>query len=521
MKRIFILLALVCQLTACGGGSDNNSHDENTSNTTPTTAPGSSETTLPIANAGRDQNVITGTNVQLSARDSQTSNSNTLTYQWAMQTKPNGSQTQLSSSTQVNTTFLADIDGEYIIHLTVNDGSQDSLTDSINIISTTGNSVPMANAGTDLSVMVNALVELDGSLSTDANNDVLTYEWKIKSAPDNSQALLSSINSPKTNFTPDLEGRYIFTLTVSDPESSSVPDEVVITVTSQNNPPIANAGDTLSVNVNESISLDGSLSHDPDASSLSYSWNIISQPDNSNPSLDDASQVAPNFITDVAGEYVVSLTVNDGDLDSQVDNIIISVIDTSVIVNGHISGTFKHSMGLAIANVNFLINDQSVTTNEQGILSYTVSVEHNATITIETNDDRIPAASYTTNPINQNDNFTLSLGEQILPLYQQVDLLLIDNCDLTSTQEHMLNFTLTKHDAPLFNIDYQFNQTLTIWEKSTVTIPVGVTFNVHSETGLLKEPGQSTYQENLTYISRYVDPSLTPTSTFFMCSTTP
>ncbi|WP_299011729.1 hypothetical protein [uncultured Shewanella sp.] len=178
-------------------------------------------------------------------------------------------------------------------------------------------------------------------------------------------------------------------------------------------------------------------------------------------------------------------------------------------------------MGLPIENVSFLINGQTATTDNQGKLFYNIDVEKNSKIKVETNDDRIPYASYTSNPINQSDDFTLALGEQILPLYQKVEILLVDNCDLTSTQEHVLNFTLTKHDSPLFNIDYQFNQTLTIWEKSTVTIPVGVTFNVHSETGLLKEPGQSTYQENLTYISRYVEPSLTPTSTFFMCSTLP
>ncbi|MCL1127553.1 hypothetical protein L2764_24540 [Shewanella surugensis] len=237
--------------------------------------------------------------------------------------------------------------------------------------------------------------------------------------------------------------------------------------------------------------------------------------------MDDASLVNPSFITDTAGEYVISLTVNDAELDSESDNLVITVVDPNVTLSGYISGTFKHIMGLPIASVNFLINDQSVVTNEQGILSYRISVEENATVSIETNNDRIPYASYTSRPINQNAESMLSLGEQTLPLYQVIEILLIDTCDTTSTQEHILAFTLTEHEAPLFNIDYQFSQTLTVWEKATVTIPVGVTFNVHSETGLLRELGQGTYHNNITYVSRYSDPDITAGTTLFTCSTNP
>ncbi|MCL1127552.1 PKD domain-containing protein [Shewanella surugensis] len=243
MKRIFILMAFLDQLSACGGGGDNDNNNEKANNTTPITDSQDSSAPLPIANAGHDQNVVTGSNVQLDASDSQTSNSNILTYQWVIQEKPTTSKAQLNQSTQVNASFIADVDGQYIVVLTVNSGSKDSLNDSINIISTTGNSVPMAYAGEDQSVMINSLVELDGGLSTDANNDPLTYEWKIKSTPDDSQALISSPNSTQPHFTPDLEGRYTFTLTVSDPYSSSIPDDVTLTVTSQNNPPVANAGE--------------------------------------------------------------------------------------------------------------------------------------------------------------------------------------------------------------------------------------------------------------------------------------
>jgi hypothetical protein len=49
---------------------------------------------------------------------------------------------------------------------------------------------------------------LSGVASTDADNDILTYQWSLVSAPDDSTTELASIDVADTSFIPDLIGNY-------------------------------------------------------------------------------------------------------------------------------------------------------------------------------------------------------------------------------------------------------------------------------------------------------------------------
>ena len=59
-----------------------------------------------------------------------------LTYRWTL-AAPDGSSTTLSDATIVNPTFIADVDGEYLATLVVNDGASDSDPDSVEITAET------------------------------------------------------------------------------------------------------------------------------------------------------------------------------------------------------------------------------------------------------------------------------------------------------------------------------------------------------------------------------------------------
>jgi len=88
---------------------------------------------------------------------------------------------------------------------------------------------PVANAGPDQTVTVPATVTLDGAASSDADNDPLTYQWSLSSAPAGSTAALSDATAISPAFTADLAGTYILQLIVNDGTLDSLPDTVTIT----------------------------------------------------------------------------------------------------------------------------------------------------------------------------------------------------------------------------------------------------------------------------------------------------
>ena len=59
------------------------------------------------------------------------------------------------------------------------------------------------------------------------------------------------------------------------------------------------------------IELDGSESHDPDGTDLTYDWFLADAPSNSTAQIDDPQSETPTLSTDIAGDFVIELTVYD------------------------------------------------------------------------------------------------------------------------------------------------------------------------------------------------------------------
>jgi hypothetical protein len=265
----------------------------------------------PTANAGPDQTKHVGTLVTLDGSGSSDPDGDALTYSWEFIAWPGDSQPLLSDPTAVSPTFTPNQTGEYRLQLIVTDSKGAASAPDEVIISTT-NSAPVAVAGPDQSILkLHQPVQLDGSQSTDADNDPLTFCWEFEVIPDGSTAVLTGANTPTPTFTPDRYGTYVVRLVVNDGWADSTPDKVMIT--SQNVAPVANAGlDQSITQIDTVVTLDGSGSSDANGDQLTYQWSLISRPEGSQATLSDPAAVWPTFVADKHGVYVAQLTVNDG-----------------------------------------------------------------------------------------------------------------------------------------------------------------------------------------------------------------
>ncbi len=196
----------------------------------------------------------------------------------------------------------------------------------------TGNNVtPLAEAGPDQTVLVGETVALDGSTSSDADGDLLTYLWALTATPPGSTATLSDVAVVNPTFVTDVAGTYVVELVVNDGTVDSAPDAVSITTT--NSQPVAEAGTDQSVQVTDLVQLDGSASSDVDGDPLTFAWELSAKPENSTAILSDPTLINPTFMIDLPGTYVVLLTVNDGTLDSDVDFLTITTVNSAPVAN--------------------------------------------------------------------------------------------------------------------------------------------------------------------------------------------
>jgi hypothetical protein len=131
----------------------------------------------------------------------------------------------------------------------------------------------------------------------------------------------SSLSDNKTNsasvssFIPDTTGDFVLTLQVTDTLAESSLDYLVVSVVSGDQPPVASCGENLSGTVDESLTLDGSGSYDPEGAVLEYTWSMSDVPDCSELESDDiynAAGPSPSVVPDCDGIYTVALVVSDG-----------------------------------------------------------------------------------------------------------------------------------------------------------------------------------------------------------------
>lgn len=93
------------------------------------------------------------------------------------------------------------------------------------------NHAPVANAGANQSTTDGVPVQLDGSASTEPDNDPMTYVWTVSAKPTGSTAAITSPYDQKPTFKPDVIGTYKIQLEVRDGRGLNGTSEMTVTVT--------------------------------------------------------------------------------------------------------------------------------------------------------------------------------------------------------------------------------------------------------------------------------------------------
>ncbi len=279
----------------------------------------------PIADAGDDITQSADAPVQLNGSASYDPDGDRIIFHWSFDFAPAGSAFAtedgytLDNNHSVSplTTFIPDLAGTYVAQLRVQD--KDGLysnTDTV-IIEVQDGSVPIANAGPDLTGTEGDLFTIDGTRSYDPYSRELSYEWAFSSVPETSALTeLDGADAAAASFTADVGGVYVVSLVVDNGQARSTPDVAVIQVSSTSElPPTAVTPETVEGEDCTAIPLDGSASFDPNGAALVYKWWLEDKPNSSlasDANFDDTASATPTFYPDVDGDYTVALTVYDG-----------------------------------------------------------------------------------------------------------------------------------------------------------------------------------------------------------------
>ena len=176
----------------------------------------------PVADAGGDQTGEVGDTFNLSSSGSTDADGDTLYTSWVLTDTPSGSSltnASFSARFSTSTTLTPDVVGIYEVKAKVDDGAAQDV-DVISVgVSVVNNSAPVADAGSDADALVDVSIALDGTGTSDADGDSLTYRWTFDSVPAASALTSSDISDRMTDspsFTPDEPGTYTLKLAAED-----------------------------------------------------------------------------------------------------------------------------------------------------------------------------------------------------------------------------------------------------------------------------------------------------------------
>ncbi len=299
----------------------------------------------PTANAGAAQTVAGGAPVTLNGSASTDPSALALAFAW---TQTAGPAVALNSATVANPTFTAPVVAagapstllsfQLVVTNTAGLASTAAFA-QVTVTPPAPPAPPIANAGTAQSVASGAIVQLNGTATSDPNIPArpLTFAWVQTAFAGLPPVTLSGTTTATPTFrAPVVPGQAPAVLTFRLTASNNLPLSASATVTITVKPataPVANAGPNQGVQLPALVHLDGSLSSDPSGLPLTYAWTQVSGPA---VALTGPTTVSPTFTTPPKpGLLGFTLTVNNGLLSSTPSLVTVTVnagVNDAVII---------------------------------------------------------------------------------------------------------------------------------------------------------------------------------------------
>src|SRR5882762_9701674 len=299
----------VLLLAGCGGGS------------------GGSPAQPPTATAGSALTVNKRVTVTLDGSGSSDPGGHSLMFAW---TQTGGPSVVLSSVSSPKPTFTAPgVSGALTFSLVVNNGQMSSAASTVVI--TVQNRAPVASVSAAMTVAVGSQVTLDGSGSSDPDQDPLTYSWTQTSGP--AVSLTPGAGGKSSFVAPSNPGTLAFSLVVNDGEVNSAAATETISVAGAGVtvPPVASAGPDITTSKRTPVSLNASVSR-ASGGPLTFQWQ---QTSGATVTLQNANTPNPSFTTPATeGDLAFTLTVTDGTLSSTPSTVTVHVRNFAPAVTG-------------------------------------------------------------------------------------------------------------------------------------------------------------------------------------------
>ncbi|MGK5010216.1 PKD domain-containing protein [Janthinobacterium sp. MDB2-8] len=268
-----------------------------------------------------------GGQIELDAGGSKDADGGALTFAWSIVSKPASSGLNMGAVATPKLNFQPDALGTYIFKVRVTNGKggfaeknatvlvNNRVPNAVVVVNATYTAQPLVKDA--VSVSARSGIVLDATGSTDADGDKVSTTWELIQKPAGSSSTLF-VAGQTARFSPDVLGLYKVRARGADGKGAYA--ETVYQFDVNNSMPLGVIQGTVAVvsrnnqtvPVGQPLVTSGILSYDEGGAQLTYAWAVDSRPAGSVAALASASTAIPSFTPDVAGAYMLSLTVSNG-----------------------------------------------------------------------------------------------------------------------------------------------------------------------------------------------------------------